>query len=298
MFIRRTRTRSIGEHYFTFRLVHSERSGSTVRQRTLLNLGRHFDVVQSHWPVLCRRINELLAGQMSLACDCPPALESHAQHIADQLLARQRIGAASAPANPGHDFQPLDVDSLELIRPRSVGVEHVGRWAMDQLGLRTRLEELGISASLRDAAIGSIIARMARPSSERATRRWLSERSALGELLGVDFETMGPMRLYRASDALMAHREAIEHHLFDRAMGLFDLQATVTLYVVSVNCFCRRVASSGNVTEDFASPSPCREPHRSPRRTYPRLVPGSASLNLWRSGGQGVGKSGSRGHRE
>ena len=71
---------------------------------------------------------------------------------------------------------------------------------------------------------------MARLGSERATRRWLGERSALGELLEVDFATMGPMRLYRASDALMAHREAIEHPLFDRAMGLFDLRPTVTLY--------------------------------------------------------------------
>ena len=71
---------------------------------------------------------------------------------------------------------------------------------------------------------------MAQPSSERAARRWLGERSALGELLGVEFATFGPMRLYRASDALMAHREAIEHHLFDRAMDLFDLRPTVTLY--------------------------------------------------------------------
>ena len=39
MFIRRTRTRSIGDSYFTFRLVRSERIGSKVRQRTLLNLG-------------------------------------------------------------------------------------------------------------------------------------------------------------------------------------------------------------------------------------------------------------------
>ena len=230
MFIRRTRTRSIGERYFTLRLVRSERIGSTVRQRTLLNLGRHFDVAQSDWPVLCRRIDELLAGQWPLPPDGPPALESHAQRITALLLAGERIGAASSPASPRHDFQHVDVDSLELIRPRSVGVEHVGLWAMDQLGLRTRLEALGIGASLRTAAIGSIIARMARPGSERATRRWLGERSALGELLGVDFETMGPMRLYRACDALMAHREAIEHHLFDRAMDLFDLHPTVTLY--------------------------------------------------------------------
>ena len=229
MFIRRTRTRSIGE-YFTFRLVRSERTGSKVRQRTLLNLGRHFDIAPSEWPALCRRIDELLAGQLPLPPDGPPALESHAQRITALLLAGERIGAASSPASQRHDFQHVDVDSLELIRPRSVGVEHVGLWAMDQLGLRTRLEALGIGASLRTAAIGSIIARMARPGSERATRRWLGERSALGELLGVDFETMGPMRLYRASDALMAHREAIEHPLFDRAMDLFDLHPTVTLY--------------------------------------------------------------------
>ena len=230
MFIRRTHTRSSrsGESYFTFRLVRSERIGSKVRQRTLLNLGRHFEVAQSDWPVLCRRIDEVLTGQLPLNPDCPAALEAHAQRLAAQLLARERTGTPLPAHRP--DIQRVDVDSLELIRPRSVGVEHVGLWAMDQLGLRPLLEELGIGASLRAAAIGSIIARMARPGSERATRRWLGERSALGELLEVDFETMGPMQLYRASDALMAHREAIEHHLFDRTMGLFDLHPTVTLY--------------------------------------------------------------------
>ena len=203
-------------------------NGSKVRQRTLLNLGRHFEVAQSAWPVLCRRIDEVLTGQLQLDPDCPPALESQAQRIAAQLLARERTG--TAVPSQGSDIQRVDVDSLELVRPRSVGVEHVGLWAMDQLGLRTLLQERGIGASLRAAATGSIIARMARPGSERAARRWLSERSALGELLGVDFETMGPMQLYRASDALMAHREAIERHLFDRTMGLFDLHPTVTLY--------------------------------------------------------------------
>ena len=226
MFIRRTQTRSTasGEVYFTYRLVRSERVDSKVRQRTLLNLGRHFEIAQPHWPALCRRVEEILTGQLALEHDATAGLETHAQRIAAQLLAR-----AGAPGE-GPDIQRVDVDSLELIRPRSVGVEHVGLWAMDQLGLRARLQQLPVPASLGAVAIGSVIARMARPGSERATRRWLGERSALGELLGVDFETMGAMQLYRASDALMAHREAIERDLFDRAMGLFDLHPTVTLY--------------------------------------------------------------------
>ena len=229
MFIRRTRTRADGE-YFTFRLVRSERIGSKVRQRTLLNLGRDFDVAQSGWPTLCRRIDELLAGRLPLSPDIPPALEAHAQRITAALLAGERVGTVSPATDRSRDVQQVDVDSLELLRPRSVGVEHVGLWAMEKLALPDLLERLGIAPSLRAAAIGLIIARMACPGSEHATRCWLGEHSALGEMLGMDFETMGPMRLYRASDALMAHRGAIERHLFDRAMGLFGLQRTVTLY--------------------------------------------------------------------
>ena len=118
MFIRRTQTRSSrsGEAYCTFRLVRSERVGPKVRQRTLLNLGRHFPLGQSAWPVLCRRIDEVLTGQLQLDPDCPPKLEAHAQRIAAQLLARERAGAP-APAHE-HDIQRVDVDSLELVRPR------------------------------------------------------------------------------------------------------------------------------------------------------------------------------------
>ena len=228
MFIRRTQTRRTedGKPYFSHRLVHAERLGSTVRQRTLLNLGRHFDIPQADWPLLCARINDALSGQAPLVADCPPGVDEEAQRIAAQLIAR---GAAAPTAGPT-DVQPIDVDSLRLVRPRSVGVEQVGLWALEQLDLPALLTRLGVNGALRSAATGAIVGRLAAPASERATHRWLQERSGLGELLGVDFETVGAMQLYRASDVLVKHREAIEAHLFDRAMGLFDLQPTVTLY--------------------------------------------------------------------
>ena len=227
MFVRRTKSRQTdGAAYHTHRLVRSERDGAKVRQRTLLNLGRHFDIDRGHWPLLCQRVEQVLDGRDGLLDDVPHDVEREAQRIAAQLLAR----GAAAGAGPADAVQAVAVDSLALARPRSVGVEHVALWALRQLGLPALLAELGVNAALRDAALGSIVARMAFPASERATHRWLRERSAAGELLGVDFETMGAMQLYRASDALMAHREAIEAHLFDAAMGLFDLEPTVTLY--------------------------------------------------------------------
>ena len=104
MFVRRTQTRRTedGKPYFSHRLVHAERLGSTVRQRTLLNLGRHFDIAQAHWPLLCARINEALSGQASLVADCPPAVEQEAQRIAAQLLARGGGGPVAGPT----DVQP------------------------------------------------------------------------------------------------------------------------------------------------------------------------------------------------
>jgi transposase len=63
-----------------------------------------------------------------------------------------------------------------------------------------------------------------------ATWRWLRERSALGELLDVDFEAMPPIRLYRTSDLLVRHRDKIEAALFTNIQGLFGLPVTVTLY--------------------------------------------------------------------
>ena len=229
MFIRRARTRTNeqGEAYYSYRLVRSEREGERVRQRTLLNLGSEFPIAREHWRGLCTRIQELLKGQAALF-SCPEEVEREAQRIAAQLV--QRTPAVPSEALEPPDLQTVDVNSLELTRPRSVGVEHVGLWAMEQLGLGALLERLGFNSVDRACAMATIIARMAAPGSERASWRWLCERSALGDLLGVDFECMSMMRLYRASDALMAKRTAIETHLFEQATELFGLRHTVTLY--------------------------------------------------------------------
>ena len=62
MFIRRAKTRTTqrGDVYYSHRLVHNERHGDKVRQRTLLNLGSDFPVERTHWPMLCARIGRLL----------------------------------------------------------------------------------------------------------------------------------------------------------------------------------------------------------------------------------------------
>ena len=230
MFVRRTQTRATadGVRYFSHRLVCSQRIGSRVRQRTLLNLGRHFAVAQSEWPLLCSRIEQILSSQDALPlAEIAPEIEREAHLIAAQLLARQVTlpGAEQTGDHAGdRAFHSVDVDSLQLLRPRSVGVEQVALWAMEQVQLIRLLDRLGFNGRQRAAAVGSIIARMAAPGSERATYRWLCQRSALGELLEVDFESMSMMQLYRVSDLLEAARTPIEKHLFDQVTDLLSLE--------------------------------------------------------------------------
>ena len=81
------------------------------------------------------------------------------------------VGPA-APADGADDpsaaLPRVDIDSLELVRPRSVGVEHVALWAMRQLRPPSLLEELGLSGAQRAAVLGSLVGCMAAPASERA----------------------------------------------------------------------------------------------------------------------------------
>jgi len=256
MFIRRTKTNSStststsNEAYFTHRLVRGERIGGKVRQITVLNLGRHFPVKQEDWPLLCSRIEQLLQPQSSLleVC-CPASIERAAQHYAGQLIVRapqaepsveiptKPLGmpesgtpAIAVPDQAPSDYQEVDINSLQLTQPRSVGVEHVGLHALNQLGLIEKLSELGLNGTMRAAIIGNLIGRLAQPASELSTWRWLQTQSALGELIDVDYTAMSHMSLYRASDALMRHRSAIEEHLFGTIQTLFGLEETVTLY--------------------------------------------------------------------
>lgn len=233
MFIRRTTSRTMGDgkHYYAHRLVASERVEGKIRQRTLLNLGTHFALERSQWPALCARIEQLLEGtQLSLGLErVPEAVEHEARHVVAQLLA-QRPAQGPGRASTSPDIQSVDVDSLTLVRPRSVGVEQVALWAMQQVDFTGLLTRLKLNGPQQAAVLGSIVGRMAAPGSERSTRHWLQHRSALGELVDFDYERMGAMALYRASDRLYRDRETIESTLFQRVRDLFGLECVVTLY--------------------------------------------------------------------
>ena len=237
MFIRRTATNSkkTEQVYYTYRLVQGVRVGSVVKQTTLLNLGSHFDIAQADWALLASRIEAVLHGQTGLQLQpVPETVEAMAQRCAAQLIARlptPDAALSSSADSKGVDrFQEVDIDSIEMVRPRSVGVEHAALSAIRSCALEEKLTELGLNRPQIAAAVGNIVGRMAHPGSELSTHAWLQRRSALGELIGFDFESMDLNRLYRSSDALYKYRDALQEHLFGAAKSAFGFIESVTLY--------------------------------------------------------------------
>lgn len=234
MFIRQTKTRSTsdGQSYFTHRLVESKRVGTKVRQRTLLNLGTNFDLPRDLWPELCIRIEQILNCEQPLFTS-NPAIEGSAQHLYSQIIARRGEIQKQNGENGTDDtrnFEEVDVDSLQQTKPRSVGAEHVSLEALKELQIPQILEEAGFSGRQQAEALGNIIGRMCAPRSERATAKWLRDKSALGELLNYDFAAMPLMQLYRASDRLFESKKLIERKVFERVQDIFSFTPTITLY--------------------------------------------------------------------
>ena len=76
------------------------------------------------------------------------------------------------------DDQTVDVDSLELLRPRSVGAEHVALEALRQVELERKSKELNFSQPQLSAASATIIGRMVAPGSERYTHQPMAQVAA------------------------------------------------------------------------------------------------------------------------
>lgn len=255
MFIRRTKTRVTerGESYYSYRLVDTSRVGGQVRQRTLLNLGSGFAVPPEQWKTLTQRIEQIVLGQHDLLpTPTPPELEleREAQQIAASLLSKYADSTlllspqkahADTPVKPAppasaaqaaaddRDVRSVDVNSLVMMDGRRVGTEAVALSALSHVGLDDKLQALGFNPKQLNAAIGNIIGRMVQPGSELSTHRWLQEQSALGELLDGEL-TPSLSALYRASDLLWTHREAIETFLYQQHCALFDVEETITLF--------------------------------------------------------------------
>jgi transposase len=254
MYIRRTTTKKAqdGTRYPTFRIVTSERVMGKVKQRTLLNIGSVFELRENLWSQLCKRIGDIINGRLSLI-QTNHEVEKFAQEFAARIIAERSVSVTKAEKESEEGkYEEIDVSTLEMHKPRSVGVEHLALHAMQMLELPDILKNIGFTPSQSALSLAGIVGRMAKPGSERSTWQWLTKQSALGELLEEDFTKYSSMGLYRASDKLLQNKKIIEERLFTRIRSLFSLQESVVLYDLTNTYFEGTMKSNAQAVRGFS----------------------------------------------
>ena len=187
-------------------------------------------------------------------------------------LGVQRAADGAMPAQPAELFagqgKPIEPRWVE-VDPSAVRVEQTrdfgGAWLalqlINKLGLRAALDGL-MPAGREDVpwpvmALVLVICRLCDPSSELRIAEHLFARSALPELLGVAVEQVNDDRLYRALDALLPHKQALETHLKDRLGALFDLKYDLLLYDVTSTYFEGQAEGNEQAKRGYSRDSRC-----------------------------------------
>ena len=122
MFIKKVRkTNSRTKKKYTYlHLVESIRTERGPRQRLILNLG-NLQVAPSQYKALAQRIEDILTGRQSFL-QVDSEIDKQAHVAAKKIFSKQ---AEEIEMNKACDFRFVDINSIEVSSPRSLGAEYV-----------------------------------------------------------------------------------------------------------------------------------------------------------------------------
>ena len=224
MFIRKTTRRYKDRTYTNYLLVRSVHTAKGPRQKVICSLGDLSPRPAAEWLRLAHKVEDALAGQ--------PGLWSEAQAEVAQIVAHVRQRQArianrkAKPTTAADDLVAVHADRVSTERSRAAGPVHVGYQFWKRLGLEEIFQGLNFSQRAIPLTCAMTLNRLIHPSSEHAMPDWI-RRTALGDILGVDFEGLADDALYRNLDRLYPDRATIETALVERERSLFNLQRTV-----------------------------------------------------------------------
>jgi transposase len=211
MYLRHSTVTKNGKTHTYWRLVRSVRTGTKVRQETVLQLGE-------------------LDEQGRLRA---------------KVLAQSFLGVERQPGwfdEPAPD-QPITVNlkGLRLERGRRFGDVWLAWQLWRAVQLDRKLDQLlpRQHEEVPWAAMAAVLvmARLCEPSSELHIAESWYRQTALDDLLGIPEAKVNDDRLYRALDRLLPHKEALEKHIKDRLGTLFRLGYDLFLYDITSTYF-------------------------------------------------------------
>ena len=232
MYLRRTTKTHQGKTYTNYLLVESRHTPRGPRQHVVCSLGSLDPAPREEWLSLAHRLEASLEGQGSL----PPSDRQMAT-LVERARRGRRPGVEPGPARPQAEAGlAVDPDRVSVEEAREAGPVHVGHQVWQQLGVNEILRQAGLSARACGLSEAMTLNRLIFPLSEHAMPDWM-RRTALPDILGVDFSTLHDDALYRNLDRLHPNRERIEAALAEREKTLFNLDDTLYLYDLTSTYF-------------------------------------------------------------
>jgi len=226
MFLRAHKRFKNGKQHRYFSIVENRRvAGGKAVQRTVLYLGEINDSQQAAWRKTLDVFDEARSESRQLS------LFPDDRRLPDDAL----------------DAVQVRLSQMQLRRPRAFGDCWLGCWLWRQLQLDGFWDDR-LGKGRGDVPWAKVLQlltvhRLIDPGSEfRLHRQWF-DRSAMDELLGVDYRAAAKDRLYRCLDRLLDHKEDLFGHLRRRWQDLFHAEFDVLLYDLTSTYFeglCRQ----------------------------------------------------------
>jgi transposase len=189
---------------------------------------------------LAHRLAARLQGQSSF----PPAA------VPIETLVKKVRRGRPAPAEESPTIA-VDPERVTMEEAREAGTVHAGHQVWQQLGLHEILQHAGLSDRACRLSAAMTLNRLIFPLSEHAMPDWM-RRTALADLLGVDFSALHDDALYRNLDRLHPNRERIETELAEREKTLFHLDDTLYLYDLTSTYFEGQAASNPQAKRGYS----------------------------------------------
>ncbi len=241
MYIRKSIRSYGGRTYSNYVLVESVHTPKGPRQKTVCSLGDLSPRRREDWLKLAHRIEDALVGQSDLLDRNDPQVAEivsrvRARRRNDERPDAQRPPPPSLPHASGRTLINVDASGVATERHREAGPVHVGYQFWQRLELDRILRDCKLSQAVCRLACVMTLNRLIAPSSEHAMPDWI-RRTALADILGVDFDGLEEDPLYQILDKLHPHRAAIEAKLVARERTLFNLEPTIYFYDLTSTYF-------------------------------------------------------------
>ena len=221
VYLRRCYRAKDGKRHAYWALVKSVRTGNGPRQKVVAYLGD---------------LDE--AGRLGVQ---EAAVGGSGPGEQQQIAGLFAGGDDARPDSPPRRWVEVDPSRVRVEQTRGFGGPWLALQLLNKLGIKSALDRL-MPVGREEVpwplmALVLVVCRLCDPSSELRIAEHLFERSALPDLLGVAAAQVNDDRLYRALDALLPHKQALETHLKQRLGELFDLKYDLLLYDVTSTYF-------------------------------------------------------------